>query len=174
MKYQLLTLLCIFAVNGTTIAADDTQTRLRAMEAEINGIFKLKGTGESYLSENCPKQLAFWLQAAEQGYTIAQYLLSGCFYRGKGIAKDEALAVAWLHKAAEQGYAAAQNNLGGMYLQGTGIAKDEVEAIAWYRKAAEQGDAAAQKNLGLMYLQGTGIAKDEAQAVAWFRKTAEQ
>jgi len=65
MKYQLFALFFFFVINGTASTADDTQTRLKAMEAEANGIFKLKGTRGSYLTENCPKQLAFWLQAAD-------------------------------------------------------------------------------------------------------------
>ena len=107
MKKQFLALLGIFAINGNA-TADNTQTRLKAMEAERDSVFKHKGSSESYFSENCPKQLAFWQQAAQEGQAIAQSLLAGCYDWGKGISKDESQAVAWYRKAAEQGYAPAQ------------------------------------------------------------------
>ena len=66
MKKQFLAVLCVFAINGTAIA-DDTQTRLNAMEAERDSVFKHKSSSETYYAENCPKELAFWQQAADQG-----------------------------------------------------------------------------------------------------------
>jgi TPR repeat protein len=122
MKKQFLAILCVFTINGIAIA-DDTQTRLKAMEAERDSVFKHKGNNEPYYSENCPKELAFWQQAAEQGQPIAQSLLAGCYVygKGKGIVKDENQAVAWYRKAAEQGNAWAQFGLGKMYLQGNDL-----------------------------------------------------
>ena len=67
---------------------------------------------------------------------------------GRGVAKDDAQAVAWVRKAADQGLAPAQNNLGKMYENGRGVAKDDAQAVYWYRKAADQGQADAQNNLG--------------------------
>ena len=101
MKNYFIALLCIFALSGIAIA-DDTLTRLKAMEAERDSAGKQQGTSETYYSENCPKQLAFWQQAAQQGQAIAQLLLADCYASGKGIAKDEAQAVAWYRKAADQ------------------------------------------------------------------------
>jgi TPR repeat protein len=110
MKKQVLAILCVFAINGIAIA-DDTQNRLKAMAAEMDGVLKFKGTSEPYFSENCPKQLAFWQQAAEQGQAITQSFLADCYFYGTGIAKDEVQAVAWFRKAAEQGFAPAQEAL---------------------------------------------------------------
>lgn len=167
MKKQFLALLGVFAINGIvgcsssnivvtkdetqtgseSFNTDNTHTRLKAMEAEMDSVFKLKGSGKSYFLVNCPKQLGFWRQAAQQGQAIAQSLLAGCYLYGKGIAKDEAQAVAWFRKPAEQGLALGQFGLGVMYAEGKGIAKDETQAVAWYRKAAEQGYAPAQEAL---------------------------
>ena len=194
MKKQFLALLCVFAINSLagcysssqvvtkdetqtepgSRKTDDMQTRLKAGEAERYSGFMSKESSETYYSENCPKQLVFWQQAAQQGQAIAQSLLAGCYVYGKGIAKDGTQAVAWLRKAAEQGYAPAQYNLGVAYANGKDIAKDETQAVMWFRKAAEQGFADAQYNLGVMYGDGKGITKDETQAVMWFRKAAEQ
>ena len=67
------------------------------------------------------------------------------YANGRGVAKDDAQAVAWYRKAADQGLAHAQDNLGRMYANGRGVAKDDAQAVAWYRKAADQGDADAQQ-----------------------------
>ena len=93
---------------------------------------------------------------------------------GRGVEKDEAVAVEWYRKAAEQGCATAQCNLGVMYENGRGVEEDDIVASEWYRKAAEQGYAKAQYNLGWMYENGRGIAQSSAEAVKWFRKAAEQ
>lgn len=56
---------------------------------------------------------------------------------GRGVARDEAVAVEWFRKSAEQGDATAQRVLGTMYADGRGVAQDETAAIEWYRKSAE-------------------------------------
>jgi hypothetical protein len=87
-------------------------------------------------------------KAAAAGDASAQVEL-GLMYAngGRGVAKDQAQAVAWYRKAAEQGNALAQELLATMYAKGSGVAKDKVQAAAWYRKAAEQGNEAAKKKL---------------------------
>jgi len=110
---------------------------------------------------------------ADRGYAPAQYNLGIKYYRGEGIAKDEAAAVGWYRRAAGQGYAPGQTDLGFMYEKGQGVAKNERAAVDWYRKAAEQGYAPAQSNLGTMYLYGQGVAKDDGQAAIWYRKAAD-
>ena len=73
---------------------------------------------------------------------IAQSNLGNDVLNGRGVAKDDAQAVAWYRKAADQGNAPAQNDLGVMYEKGRGVAKDE-PGRDWYRKAADQGGAAS-------------------------------
>ena len=112
--------------------------------------------------------------AADRGYAPAQYNFGIKYYRGEGIAKDEAAAVGWYRRAAGQGYAPGQTDLGFMYEKGQGVAKNERTAVDWYRKAAEQGYAPAQTNLGIMYEYGQGVVKDYGYAITWYRKAAEQ
>jgi TPR repeat protein len=170
VKKILSVFLCLISANHIVIA-DDTETQLKATIAERNAY---KGARESFYSENCPKQLDFWMQAAQQGQAMAQALLGNCYYLGTGVSTDEAQAVTWFHKAAEQGDADAQIALGTLYLTGSGVTKDELKAAIWYSKAAEQGNANAQVRLGTLYLLGQGVTKDNDQAVMWFRKAAEQ
>lgn len=60
------------------------------------------------------------------------------YFAGRGVAQDNAAAVAWYRKAAEQGYAPAQYNLGYMHQSGEGVPEDHVESFAWYDLAAAQ------------------------------------
>ena len=73
------------------------------------------------------------------------------YEEGRGVPRDDQLAVQWYRKAAEQGHAAGQNNLGWMYAEGRGVPKDDRLAVQWFRKAAKQGHAAAHSNLYLRY-----------------------
>jgi hypothetical protein len=61
----------------------------------------------------------------------AQYGLGFLYLNGKGVPKDEALAVAWMLKAAEQGETNAQYNLGSCYINGEGVSRDLNEGYFW-------------------------------------------
>ena len=104
---------------------------------------------------------------AEQGDSIAQFILGLMYAKGEGVLKDDAEAVRWYRLAAEQGDASAQFNLGLMYAKGEGVLKDDAEAVRWYRLAAEQGHASAQFNLGVMHADGRGVLKDSVLAHMW-------
>ena len=60
---------------------------------------------------------------AERGDAWAQYSLGVMYYRGRGVAQDDAQAREWLEKAAAQGLAEAQFNLGVMHKNGQGVAQ---------------------------------------------------
>ena len=85
------------------------------------------------------------LQAAAQGYAIAQNNLGVMYDNGEGVPQDAAEALKWYRKAAEQGYAKAQYNLGAMYYIGDGVPQDYAEAVKWIRKAAKQGHDGARR-----------------------------
>ena len=137
MKKQFLALLSLFAMNGMAIA-DDAESYLKGVEAEVDSASKRKSEAQA---------VASFRKAAEQGDAIAQYNLGIAYTTGEGVGKDEFQAAAWFRKAAEQWLASAQYNLGVAYAEGNGLVKDEAQAVAWFRKAAEQGDSDAQANL---------------------------
>jgi hypothetical protein len=86
---------------------------------------------------------------------------------GRGVAKDEAMAVKWFLKAAAQDDRSAQFNLGLMYDQGRGVDVDGAKAGMWFRKAAENGLPEAQVVLGNAYAHGKGLLQDLTQACFW-------
>ena len=67
---------------------------------------------------------------------MAMTELGGCYYDGRGVAKNEAKAFEWMEKGARAGDTDAMGALGGLYASGTGVAKDEVKAFEWFEKCA--------------------------------------
>jgi TPR repeat protein len=90
------------------------------------------------------------------------------YFKGEGVAKDAAVAMAWYRKAADQGYENAQCTLGRMYFQGKGVVQDSATTVAWIWKSAPQGHATAQDNIA----KGEGLAKYLATAALWYPKAA--
>ena len=129
---------------------------------------------EAYEQGDYASAMKWFLRAAEQGDTNAQYSLGYMNYRGEGTPQDYTEAAKWYRKAAEQGHADAQLNLGVMYYKGEDVPQDYAEAVKWYRKAAEQGDASAQFNLGLSYCKGEGAPQDYVEAYKWANLSAAQ
>ena len=113
-------------------------------------------------------------KAAVQDDADAQWNLGEMYAYGKGVAKDENMAVVLYRKAAKQGNAQAQVNLGWCFANGVGVAMDKKTAYKLYRKAAEKGNAQAQVNLGLCFANGAGVAKNQETAYECYRKAAEQ
>ena len=92
-----------------------------------------------------------WLGLAEKGNAEAQNRLGTMYYRGRGVAPNQAEGVKWFRRAAERGYANAQVNLATAYGEGHGVKRDLAESVKWYKRAADQGNALAQNNLGVRY-----------------------
>jgi TPR repeat protein len=120
-----------------------------------------------------PTALKLLRPLADHGDPAAQNNLGVMYMLGKGVPKDDAMAVTWYRKAANQGNPDGQWSLGLMYFYGTGVAQDYAAAAAWFRKAADQGDADAQYNLGVMYYFGQGdLPQSYVEATKWLRKAA--
>jgi hypothetical protein len=119
------------------------------------------------------QKAAFWYQkAAEQGDSLAQFLL-GLHYDWTTPEPDYEQAAIWYRKAAEQGDAQAQFRLADMYEEGSGLTVDFAQAAFWYRQAAKQGKPDAQHNLAFAYANGRGVRRNRAKAAYWYRKAAE-
>jgi len=114
----------------------------------------------------------WYTQAANQGYSTAQFNLGLMYANGMGVAQNYDLAVDWYNKAASRGYAAAEFNLGMLYASGQGVPQELAKTVAWFRKAADQGYVAAQSNLGVMYAQGRGVPQSNVDAYMWFEVAA--
>lgn len=114
------------------------------------------------------------LMAAKEGVVDAQALLGQILLEGRGIARDEALALRWFQIAAQGGHLMARNMAGRCLEHGWGCAADEAAAAKAYRLAAEAGLDWAQYNYANLLATGRGVAEDQQQALALYRQAAEQ
>ena len=138
-------------------------------QCRVGTIYERRKENRKNCKRQNSKKAAFWYhKAAEQGDSLAQFLL-GLHYDWN----DFEQAAIWYRKAAEQGDADAQFRLADMYEEGFGLAVDFARAAFWYRQAAEQGKPDAQHNLAFAYQNGRGVRKSYAKAAAWYRKAIE-
>ena len=63
-----------------------------------------RGLGQDY-----QQALLLFRQAADQGFTSAQFNLGVMYDNGQGVGQDHKQALFWYRKAADQGYANAQD-----------------------------------------------------------------
>jgi hypothetical protein len=75
---------------------------------------------------------AWYLKAASQGNTDAQFNLGAMYEHGVGMPPDPAQAARWYLPAAEGGDIDALSNLGVLYEKGAGVPQDKVLALALY------------------------------------------
>lgn len=122
------------------------------------------------------QEAAKWYrQAALLGNLEAQFRLARLVSKGgKGLTKNQAMAIQLYEAAAKSGSALAQNAMGDITQHGRGVPVDLGKALEWYKKAAEQKLAPAQNSLGLMYLKGAGVQVDLNKAADYFKLAADQ
>lgn len=111
------------------------------------------------------KEFADVLRLANSGDAEAQIKAAERLFDGKGIAKDEQLALSLYEKAASQGNVSAQLKLGKIYQKGLGIKKNFARAFDYYQKAAVTGSPEAKFELGNMYAFGLGTTVDAKKAL---------
>ena len=64
------------------------------------GLLYYSGKGGT---QSFSEAVKWWLKAADQGSSDAQYNLGTCYLNGEGVAQSTSEAIKWFRKAAEQG-----------------------------------------------------------------------
>lgn len=164
MKRVFFTLVLAMMTIGVASAQENTTEGNSEAQELLN-----KGVS-CFAAKNYEEAVQWYLQAAEQGSTEAQFNLGDCYLNGLGVTRDAVEAAKWFRKAAELGHAKSQNNLGLCYVRGEGVPQDLSESAKWFHKAAEQGLADAQFNLGVAYYNDDCFS----EAFMWLRKAAQQ
>ena len=120
---------------------------------------------------------ALWRDAAAQGDVDGLAGLANMYLTGRGVAKDEKLALQHFSEAAARGHAASIDVVATAWLSGAmgaDAAADPTTARAAVLRAAEQGHLPSADALVLAHRNGRfGLAVDEAQALAWQKRAAE-
>jgi TPR repeat protein len=126
------------------LAVETTETRAGHGDAEAQfslGVkFARDGAAQDYA------QAAEWyLKAADQSHSLAQFNLGIMYASGQGVPRDEAKSRVWMQKAADLGDAGAQYNIGMKHhrasLDGLPEAAPEsrIQAYKWLQLSAAQG-----------------------------------
>ncbi len=144
--------------------------KLIRSSAELNYVPAQVATG--YLAEtgslaDVPEAATWYRKAAEQGDSLAGWLLGRLYLNGVGMGRDRNEAKKWIKPAADEGDPFAE------YLMGLAVEEDDQNAAAeWFRKAAEQALPQAQKKYGLMLYEGRGVKVDRYAAYVWLLSSA--
>ena len=99
------TMICFDAIRQELcIAVDDDDIEL-IKKADLGDAKAQNDLALLFLENNKPKSAVYWLElAAKQQFTDAMHMLGRCYLEGKGLAKDDNLAIMWIAKAASLGH----------------------------------------------------------------------
>ena len=105
--------------------------------------------------------LKWYRQAAEQGFSQAQFNLAHMYENGIGIRRDVEQMITWYERAAAQGNLHAQYKLGSIYLNGEGVEVDRETAYAWFGIAVAGGHEQALSPRDAIAIQ---LSEEELEA----------
>lgn len=119
---------------------------------------------------------ALYRDAAAQDHPEGHAGLALAYQSGRGVAKDEKLALQHFSKAADLGHIKSIEIMAELHLKGDARVADlpAAAALAAVRRAADQHHIASVEGLAEAYRSGRwGLAADPAQAGQWTARAAE-
>ncbi|KIC71031.1 tetratricopeptide repeat protein [Candidatus Protochlamydia amoebophila] len=122
-------------------------------------------------------QLAFhyYLLAANQGNSQAQYNLGNFYELGKGVNQDISKAIFYYQQAAAKGFAQALYILARCYEVGKRVEKSFEKAFDLYQQAALQGHKKALYKIAICYEYGfLNIKESWKEALSYYKLAAKQ
>lgn len=125
--------------------------------------------GAEGLEADIAKSLAYYREAADEGYVDGYYGLGNLYYYGEDLEQDKAKAFELFSEAAEHG---SFYDLAFLYWEGFGVEQDYARAAELFEKDVEAGRNAVVSAfmLGLMSANGQGTEADESAAADWCRR----
>ncbi|XP_036606439.1 death ligand signal enhancer [Trichosurus vulpecula] len=122
---------------------------------------------ENIRSGNCEAAYSYFQNAADRGYSKAQFNVGLCHEHGKGTQKDINKAVFYYQLAAQKGHQMAQYRYARSLLSDQTPAKaaDKQRAVAMLKQAADAGLKEAQAYLGVLFTKEP--FQDERKAVKY-------
>ncbi len=110
------------------------------------------------------------LQSSRYGHYVLGWMYRYGVEGDRGLAQDDAQALALYQLAAAQGLDEAQCSLGDMYVQGLGIPQDFDEALRLTQLAAAHGHPTAFFNVAYSHELGEGFRVNKAEVIRWYRR----
>ena len=136
--------------------------------------------GERYYSgtnteKDIDTAIAYFTQAADMGYSVAEFILGKLYDEGQSVPHDGILAFEYYKKAADKEYPPAEYALGQMYYFGQDCEKNDQEALYWISKAAKElDDSDAYVVLAMVLKESEDEdVKDEGKAFLYAKRAAE-
>lgn len=158
-------------MNGTGVPQDQNKALGYLQQAAQSGIDLIQHElGNHYMSMGDYKNAMAWFtQAANQGFARSQNEIGLLYKNGEGVAKNPKQAIFWFEKAALQGHTDAMNNLASVLYQSK---NDLQNAIYWFNRAAEAGNVIAISNLAEFYMAGKGVEQNIMKGMSLLQKAA--
>lgn len=122
--------------------------------------------GTESIKANHAKAFKYAKKGGNDGTTT--FILSMCYWTGKGTEKNEKLSAAYAWASANHGFAPGQR-WWAAFCEDDGT---EEEAFGWYKKAADQGDMIGMEGVGRLLLTGKAGKTDYATAKRYLKKAA--
>jgi len=113
-----------------------------------------------------------WTPPATEGNPEAQFRLGLMYLSGRGVARDQKMAVSWFKLAVEKHHIGASLSLARLYMDKAGVIYDPDAALGLLRDVAGQGIIEAQRYLGELYRTGGDVAQDFDEARRWYQLAA--
>ncbi len=108
--------------------------------------------------------VAEWMPFAARGDADALFNLGQAYKLGRGVQKNENIALDYYRKAATRGHGPAQEKLG---ITLYAAADTKAEALRWLEQAAKNGQPRAQYVLGVAHFNGDAAPKNWPLAYAY-------
>ncbi len=116
------------------------------------------------------KAFEWFMVAARQGNTQAEYYVGMYYQNGKGVPQNIEQAIYWFEKAAVKKDKNALYHLAMILIKQE--QKDYVTIAKLLEQAAAQEHAHAQYNLAVMYQKGDGVEQNLQKSFFWYEKAA--
>jgi TPR repeat protein len=123
---------------------ETTETRAGHGDAEAQFSLGVRFAGEG-AAQDYAQAAQWYLKAADQSHSLAQFNLAIMYAAGQGVPRDEAKSKAWMQKAADLGDAGAQYNIGMKHHRASldglpeAAVESRIQAYKWLQLAAAQG-----------------------------------
>ena len=129
-------------------------------------------SGKDEIPRNVKLGAEWFLKAAQQGHTEAQFAIGQCYFYGRGVPRDKVLGVEWYHLAALKDHRQATYALGECYSFGEGVDRHHAESLKWFSKSAAQGVQEAQFQIARILEKGDPTVRNPLQALEEYKKSA--
>ncbi|MDX1810597.1 MAG: hypothetical protein R3240_01500 [Gammaproteobacteria bacterium] len=130
-------------------------------------IFDARGADQSVVVE-------WYLPAAHDGDTEAQYNLGFMYETGWGVPVNEKEAVKWYREAAEMQHDVAQLRLGMMTILGVGTTANQQDGVDLIRSSAENGNRIAEAIIQDIYDVGELKPEQSSRIIAGLRRILDE